>query len=115
MSWTPTPPASASCAPGSPLPSPNTGGARDLAPLVDDAGWYRGYCPVCGGEPDMAALGKGSGRRRLLCSRCDSEWTFRRLGCPFCGDEEAGKQVHYPSDDHVYRLSVCEDCRRYVK
>jgi FdhE protein len=89
--------------------------AQDLAPLVDDASWYRGYCPVCGGEPDMAALGKGSGRRRLLCSRCDSEWTFRRLGCPFCGNDEPGQLAHYPSDDHIYRLSVCERCRRYLK
>jgi FdhE protein len=89
--------------------------AEALAPLVDDAVWYRGSCPVCGGEPDMAALGKGSGRRRLLCSRCDSEWTFRRLGCPFCGNDEPGQLAHYPSDDHIYRLSVCERCRRYLK
>jgi len=89
--------------------------AEALAPLVDDASWYRGYCPICGGEPDMAALGRGSGRRRLLCSRCDSEWTFRRLGCPFCGNDEAGQLAHYPSDDNVYRLSVCERCRRYLK
>ena len=89
--------------------------AEALAPLVDDASWYRGYCPFCGGEPDMAALGKGNGRRRLLCSRCDSEWTFRRLGCPFCGTEEAGQLPYYPSDDKVYRLGVCEGCRRYLK
>ena len=89
--------------------------AEALAPLVDDASWYRGYCPICGGEPDMAALGKGNGRRRLLCSRCDSEWTFRRLGCPFCGNDEAGQLAHYPSDDNVYRLSVCERCHRYLK
>jgi formate dehydrogenase maturation protein FdhE len=89
--------------------------ARELAPLVADAGWRRGYCPVCGGEPDMAALRKGSGRRRLLCSRCDSEWTFRRLGCPFCGNEEPARLAYQPSDDRVYRLSVCESCRRYLK
>jgi len=89
--------------------------ARELAPLVADAGWRRGYCPVCGGEPDMAALRKGSGRRRLLCSRCDSEWTFRRLGCPFCGNEEPARLAYHPSDDHIYRLSVCESCRRYLK
>jgi len=89
--------------------------AEALAPLVDDASWYRGHCPICGGEPDMAALGKGNGRRRLLCSRCDSEWTFRRLGCPFCGNDEAGQLAHYPSDDNVYRLSVCERCHRYLK
>jgi formate dehydrogenase maturation protein FdhE len=89
--------------------------AEALAPLVDDAGWYRGYCPICGGEPDIAALEKGSGRRRLLCSRCDSEWTFRRVGCPFCGNEEPAQLAHYPSDDKGYRLSVCEGCGRYLK
>jgi FdhE protein len=89
--------------------------AEVLAPLVDDAVWYRGNCPVCGGEPDMAALGKGSGRRRLLCSRCDSEWTFRRLGCPFCGNDEPSGLAYYPSEDQAYRLSVCERCRRYLK
>ena len=89
--------------------------AEALAPLVDDAGWYRGRCPICGGEPDIAALGRGSGRRRLLCSRCDSEWTFRRLGCPFCGNDEPAQLAHYPSDDKGYRLSVCESCRRYLK
>jgi FdhE protein len=89
--------------------------AEALAPLVDDASWYRGYCPICGGVPDMGALEKSNGRRRLLCSRCDSEWTFRRVGCPFCGNEELGQLAHYPSDDNVYRLSVCERCRCYLK
>jgi formate dehydrogenase maturation protein FdhE len=89
--------------------------AEVLAPLVDDASWYRGCCPICGGEPDMAALERGSGRRRLLCSRCDSEWTFRRLGCPFCGNEEPAQLAHYPTDDKGYRLSVCERCGRYLK
>jgi FdhE protein len=89
--------------------------AEALAPLVDDVSWYRGYCPICGGVPDMGALEKGNGRRRLLCSRCDSEWTFRRLGCPFCGNEELGQLAHYPSDDNIYRLSVCERCRCYLK
>jgi len=89
--------------------------AQALAPWVDDSMWYRGRCPICGGEPDMAALERGSGRRRLLCSRCDSEWTFQRIGCPFCGNDEPRQLAYYPSDDQMYRLSVCERCRRYLK
>jgi len=89
--------------------------AQALAPWVDDSRWYRGHCPICGGEPDLAALERGSGRRRLLCSRCDSEWTFQRIGCPFCGNDEPRQLAYYPSDDQVYRLSVCEQCRRYLK
>jgi len=89
--------------------------AQALAPWVNDSMWYRGRCPICGGEPDLAALERGSGRRRLLCSRCDSEWTFQRIGCPFCGNDEPRQLAYYPSDDQVYRLSVCEQCRRYLK
>jgi len=89
--------------------------AEELAPLVDDSAWYRRQCPICGGEPDMGALGKDNGRRRLLCSRCDHEWTFRRLGCPFCGEEAPDHLGYHPTDDNIYRLSVCEQCHRYLK
>jgi len=89
--------------------------AQALVLWVDDSTWYRARCPICGGEPDLAALEPGSGRRRLLCSRCDSEWTFQRIGCPFCGNDDPQKLAYYPSDDQVYRLSVCEQCRRYLK
>ena len=89
--------------------------ARSLAPLVRDGAWYRGICPVCGGEPDFATLGSRSGRRRLLCSRCDTEWTFRRIGCPFCGNDDPRQLGYYPSGDGAYRLSVCGACRRYIK
>jgi formate dehydrogenase maturation protein FdhE len=89
--------------------------AQALAPWVDDSVWYRRRCPICGGEPDVAALERGSGRRRLLCSRCDSEWAFQRVGCPFCGNEDPSQLAYYLSDDQVYRLNVCEQCRRYLK
>jgi len=89
--------------------------AQALASRVDDGAWYRARCPICGGEPDLAALERERGRRRLLCSRCDNEWVFQRIGCPFCGNDDPGKLAYYPSDDQVYRLSVCEQCRRYLK
>ena len=89
--------------------------AQVLGRWVEDSVWYRGRCPICGGEPDLAALERVSGRRRLLCSRCDSEWAFQRVGCPFCGNEEPRQLAYYPSEDQVYRLSVCERCRRYLK
>jgi FdhE protein len=89
--------------------------AEALTPLVDSSSWYRASCPICGGEPDMATLEKSGGRRRLLCSRCDAEWTYRRLGCPYCGNDEPKDLAFYPTDDNVYRLAVCERCRRYIK
>jgi FdhE protein len=89
--------------------------ARTLRPLVNGAQWYRPNCPVCGGQPDFAALQPDSGERLLLCARCDTEWTFRRVACPFCGNDEPPQLAYYPSEDQVYRLTVCERCRRYLK
>jgi FdhE protein len=89
--------------------------AEALAPLVEDGLWYHGRCPVCGSQPDFALLEAGSGARHLLCSHCDSQWLFRRLECPFCGNIEPNKLIYYPSEDEVYRLYVCQVCHRYLK
>lgn len=87
--------------------------AAALAPLVNLEAWYRPYCPICGGEPDFAALDKPYGARRLLCSRCDFEWPFRRTCCPFCGNEN--QYLYVPSEDGIYRLYLCDRCHRYLK
>lgn len=89
--------------------------AQELVSWIEDRMWYRGHCPICGGEPDLAALDQENGRRRLLCSRCDSEWTFRRVGCPYCDNDDPGQLAYYLSDDGAYRLNVCEQCHRYLK
>jgi len=89
--------------------------AQVLAPLIDDRLWYRGRCPICGGQPDLALLEAEMGGRHLLCSRCDSQWLFRRLECPFCSNTEPNKLIYYPSEDEVYRLYVCQVCNRYLK
>lgn len=87
--------------------------ADALSPWLCDSAWYRGWCPVCGGHADLAALEKEGGACRLLCSRCDTEWAFYRGTCPFCSDE--AHLSYYSSDDSVYRLYVCEGCKRYLK
>ena len=89
--------------------------AESLGRFVDAGSWHRGYCPICGGEPDMAALERGGGRRRLLCSRCDAEWPFRRLGCPFCDNDDPKEMAFLAGDDTAHSLAVCERCRRYLK
>jgi len=89
--------------------------AAALAPLVNLETWYRPYCPICGGEPDFAALDKPHGARRLLCSRCDFEWPFRRTSCPFCGNDKPEQYLYVPSEDGIYRLYLCDRCRRYLK
>ena len=89
--------------------------AEQVMSFVDQDRWKWGYCPVCGGAPDFAALGAESGARHLLCSRCNSQWRYRRLGCPFCDTTDYAKVVYYPGKDGIYRLYVCEECRHHLK
>jgi FdhE protein len=88
--------------------------ARVILPLLDLDKWRRGYCPVCGGQPHFSTL-RGEGERFLVCSRCDAEWPFARLHCPFCGTADHKQLVYYPGEEGVYRLYVCNACRRYLK
>jgi len=89
--------------------------ANELLPLVTQESWYRPYCPVCGGSPDFAFLDKERGARWLLCSRCDAQWLFYRLVCPYCGNQDQKTLAYFADDKSLYRLYVCEKCRGYVK
>lgn len=85
-----------------------------LAPLVGDDDWHITACPVCGGAPDMAALG-AAGERQLLCARCDTEWRAPRIGCAYCGDDRPEDVVYHPVGEGDYRLYVCARCGGYLK
>lgn len=86
-----------------------------LTPNMKDELWYQRSCPVCGGEPDFGYLEKTVGGLRLLCSRCDTEWTYRRGECTFCGNSSKETFAYYIGDDEVYRLYLCGNCKRYLK
>jgi len=75
-------------------------------------------CPFCFEKPLVAILrpeGDG-GRRTLLCGRCFTEWEFRRLLCPNCGEEDRDKLPVYtaPEFPHI-RVEACDTCRCYIK
>jgi len=88
-----------------------------LLPDVDQDLWRRRYCPVCGGKPDFAYLDKERGARWLLCSRCDAEWLFLRLVCPYCGTQNQDALAYFTDEEesYLYRLYICEQCRTYIK
>src|SRR5262249_12169646 len=57
-------------------------------------------CPVCAELPVAAVLrpeGEG-GKRSLVCSLCFTEWPFRRLLCPNCGEEDQAKLPVFRAD-----------------
>ena len=75
-------------------------------------------CPFCGEKPVAAVLRpEGDGAKRfLLCSLCFTEWEFRRLLCPNCGEEDKEKLPIYTAEEfpHV-RVEACDNCRIYLK
>jgi len=75
-------------------------------------------CPFCGEKPVAAVLRpEGDGAKRfLLCSLCFTEWEFRRLLCPNCGDEDKEKLPVYTAEEfpHV-RVEACDTCKVYLK
>lgn len=75
-------------------------------------------CPRCGRQPQLGILrteGEGASRS-LLCCLCATEWRYKRLSCPSCGEENFSKLSYHKASDfpHV-RLEVCESCKKYIK
>jgi FdhE protein len=89
--------------------------AAILTPFIEDEKWYQRFCPVCGGEPDFGYLEEKVGGLHLLCSRCDTVWRYKRGECTFCGNSDRETFAYYVGDEEVYRLYVCEKCKRYLK
>jgi FdhE protein len=82
------------------------------------AGFSGSVCPVCGARPQVAVLhpeGDG-GKRFLVCSFCVTEWEFRRILCPVCGEEDYQKLPRYSADDlAAVRVEACDTCKHYLK
>jgi len=84
--------------------------------LVAKTGWSEGYCPICGREPKIGELREEEGRRYLFCNQCGYEWSFVRIKCPFCGNEEQQSLAFFTVEgDERYRVDVCNECKRYIK
>lgn len=89
--------------------------AKTLRDSIDQEKWRRSYCPICGGSPDFAFLDAERGSRWLLCSRCDTEWVFQRLQCPYCNNQDQNDLCYFSDDTGLYRLHICERCKQYIK
>lgn len=75
-------------------------------------------CPLCSAKPLAGILRpEGDGAKRsLLCALCSTEWAFRRIVCPACGEEDVRKLAIYTAEEfpHV-RVEACDTCRTYIK
>ena len=75
-------------------------------------------CPFCNARPVAGVLrGEGDGAKRwLLCSLCSTEWQFRRVLCPGCGEENKDKLPIYTAAEFPFvRVDACDTCHTYMK
>lgn len=75
-------------------------------------------CPMCDGLPQGTVLRpEGDGASRwLFCSFCLHEWLYRRIVCPWCGEENKERLPRYSCKEcpHVH-IEACDTCKRYLK
>jgi FdhE protein len=75
-------------------------------------------CPFCDARPVAGVLrGEGDGAKRsLICSLCATEWQYRRIVCPNCGEEHKDRLPVYIAADFDYvRVEACDVCKTYLK
>ena len=75
-------------------------------------------CPFCNSRPVVAVLrGEGEGgKRSLLCSLCATEWQYRRVLCPRCGEEDKDRLPIFIAREFDYiRVDACDSCQTYIK
>lgn len=92
--------------------------AESIADQAGPAETQAALCPRCSRRPQVGVLrqlGDG-GKRSLICSLCATEWEYRRIVCPACGEEEVNKLPVYVAEElgHV-RVEACDTCGHYIK
>lgn len=82
---------------------------------ADDIYWEEGRCPVCNAAPALSVLGANE-TRRYCCSFCGTAGRYKRIGCPYCGNEKAETiEIMYSEKDEGVRVDACTRCHSYVK
>jgi len=94
--------------------------AERLKDYIEQESWFKGSCPICGSEPFLGELKDYAnvvGAKFLICSLCGFHWRYKRLGCPFCSNDNHQKLRYFntEADGKAYRIDVCEECKRYIK
>ena len=88
----------------------------EMADLFDFTGWSRGRCPVCGTSPALAELGGETKNRTLHCALCETSWTYPRLGCPFCeNQDQKDLSYSYSKGETELRINWCRRCGQGLK
>lgn len=78
-------------------------------------------CPSCGGPPQVAFFGASgeallTAPRYLQCARCATPWSYARMVCAGCGEEDTTRLPVLADHDAFanLRIDACESCRTYL-
>lgn len=89
---------------------------QQLTKVLKFDNWTGSHCPVCGDQPTMAKFVGQEGIRKIYCGRCETEWRYKRLGCPYCQEENASQSTFITLEDNKqYRIYLCDNCKSYLK
>jgi FdhE protein len=75
-------------------------------------------CPACGNPPQLSLLREfnNGAKRSLVCSLCSTEWEFRRVLCPYCGEQHKDKLPVFTAQEfRQARVEACDSCKSYIK
>jgi FdhE protein len=85
---------------------------------VDLETWVSPDCPLCGYYPAMSMIADSEeGKHYLHCSLCEMLWSFKRVTCTICGNEDQKKLGYFILEDKEapYRIDYCDVCKGYIK
>jgi FdhE protein len=52
----------------------------------------------------------------LACGCCRSSWRYKRIGCPFCeNDDPEQLGIFTIEQEPLFRLDTCHECNGYLK
>ena len=85
--------------------------------VLDPGTPQNSQCPKCRRKAQVGVLQaeQDGSKRSLVCSFCATEWDYRRIVCPACGEQQFGELAIYTADTmpHV-RVDACESCKSYL-
>lgn len=90
---------------------------QQVAPWIAAVPWRKGICPVCGSAATMGELQGNNQEKHLRCGACGADWTFNRLMCACCGNEDHRTQRYLAPEGRAGRVRVdtCDRCKGYLK
>lgn len=89
-----------------------------LENIISENQYNAGVCPVCGEQAGTAFFKHTKrGRQRFLhCDHCGTDWAYKRIGCPYCGNNDQKKMSIKDSQDETdMRIDLCHKCMSYIK